>query len=182
MLKRIRDRWLISGSSQLMNPWRREHPLRPRWIRTLLSPVVFLGVRAGFRHVDHSYIHGDSRRLHCGQRVSLMDTTFNLVSGHVHIGDDTLFSHGCYVLTGMHRFVNGRRASLQPDLGVAEVPADGRDIRIGKGCFIGAGAIILGGVSIGDNVIVGAGAVVASDVVAGQFIAGIPAEPLRRLV
>lgn len=181
MLKKIRDRWFTFGSSQLINPWRREHPLRPSWVRALLSPVVFLGVRAGFRHVGYSYIHGDPRRLQCGQRVSLMDTTFNLVSGHVQIGDDTLFSHGCYVLTGMHRFVNGQRASLQPGLGVAEVPADGRDIRIGTGCFIGAGSIILGGVSIGDNVIVGAGAVVTSDVATGQFVAGIPAGPLRRL-
>ncbi|MBM3844858.1 MAG: acyltransferase [Verrucomicrobia bacterium] len=50
-----------------------------------------------------------------------------------------------------------------------------KPIRIGRGCFIGARAIILKGVTIGDRAIVGAGAVVAKDVPPGHRAVGNPA-------
>jgi acetyltransferase-like isoleucine patch superfamily enzyme len=50
-----------------------------------------------------------------------------------------------------------------------------RPIKIGRGCFIGARAIILKGVTIGDGAVVGAGAVVSRDVPAGHLAAGNPA-------
>jgi maltose O-acetyltransferase len=46
---------------------------------------------------------------------------------------------------------------------------------IGRECFIGAGAIILPGVTIGDGAIVGAGSVVTKDVPAGMLVVGNPA-------
>jgi len=104
-----------------------------------------------------------------------MNTIFNVISGDIYIGDDTIFSHNCLVLTGQHRFYNRRRASLQQDAPYREVPRDGRDIRIGRGCFIGSNVVIIGGVTIGDHVIIGAGAVVTQDVPSESFAAGIPA-------
>lgn len=53
------------------------------------------------------------------------------------------------------------------------------DTRIGSCCFIGAGAIILPGVSIGDHCIVGAGAVVTQDVPTRSLVAGNPARIVR---
>ncbi|MGI9395097.1 MAG: acyltransferase, partial [Boseongicola sp.] len=47
--------------------------------------------------------------------------------------------------------------------------------RVGDGCRIGAGAIVLPNVEVGDGAIVGAGAVVHRDVAAGRTVAGIPA-------
>jgi len=47
---------------------------------------------------------------------------------------------------------------------------------IGKEVWIGAGAIILPGVSIGDNSIVAAGAVVTHDVEPYQVVGGVPAK------
>jgi galactoside O-acetyltransferase len=108
-----------------------------------------------------------------------MNTLFNVVSGHVYVGDDTLFSHNCQVLTGVHRFHQGKRASLHESVPFPETPTEGNDIVIGRGCFIGAGAIVLCGVSVGDNVIVGAGSVVSSDLPAGVFAAGVPARVVR---
>jgi acetyltransferase-like isoleucine patch superfamily enzyme len=48
-------------------------------------------------------------------------------------------------------------------------------VRIGTGCFIGARAIILKGVTIGDGAVVGAGAVVSRDVPAHHLAIGNPA-------
>jgi acetyltransferase-like isoleucine patch superfamily enzyme len=48
-------------------------------------------------------------------------------------------------------------------------------VRIGRGCFIGARAIILKGVTIGDGAVVAAGAVVVRDVPAGHVATGNPA-------
>jgi acetyltransferase-like isoleucine patch superfamily enzyme len=47
---------------------------------------------------------------------------------------------------------------------------------IGKNCYIGAGVIILPGVTIGDDSIVGAGAVVTKSIPPGSVAMGVPAK------
>jgi len=140
-------------------------------------PLTSLGLWLGFANIEYSYIKGDAKRLILGQNCSTMNTLFNTVSGDIRIGDETIFGHHCMVLTGVHRFYQGKRAKLIPDSEhFRETPESGYDIEIGKGCFIGSGAIILSPVKIGDNVIVGAGAVVTKDVPNGCFVAGVPAK------
>ena len=130
---------------------------------------------------DTPYFYGDRNRLHIGDRVCLANTVFNMSSGDIHIGDATIFSHNVMVLTGRHQFVNGRRASLEKGSkfwggGEEEVPPTGYDIHIGSGCWIAAGAMILGRVRIGDNCIIMAGAVVTKDVPDGSIVGGVPAQ------
>jgi acetyltransferase-like isoleucine patch superfamily enzyme len=52
---------------------------------------------------------------------------------------------------------------------------DARPIKIGRGVFIGARAIILKGVTIGDRAVIGAGAVVAKDIPEQHVAVGNPA-------
>jgi maltose O-acetyltransferase len=54
-----------------------------------------------------------------------------------------------------------------------------RPVVVGDDTYVGAGAIILPGVTIGACSVVGAGAVVARDVPAGSVVAGVPARPVR---
>ena len=54
-------------------------------------------------------------------------------------------------------------------------------VHIGKNCWIGAGAIIVPGVTIGDNVVVGAGSVVTKDLPAGVVAVGNPCRVLREV-
>jgi acetyltransferase-like isoleucine patch superfamily enzyme len=54
-----------------------------------------------------------------------------------------------------------------------------KSVVIGKDVWIGAGAILLPGVSIGDNSIIAAGAVVTHDVTPYQVVGGVPARVLR---
>ena len=56
-------------------------------------------------------------------------------------------------------------------------PAFGaKPVRIGRGVFIGARAIILKGVTIGDRAVIGAGAVVTKDVPDGHLAFGNPVQ------
>lgn len=54
-------------------------------------------------------------------------------------------------------------------------------VNIRKGVWIGAGAIILPGVTIGEYSIVAAGAVVVKDVLPYSVVAGVPARTVKKL-
>ena len=51
----------------------------------------------------------------------------------------------------------------------------------GHGAWIGAGAVVLPGVTIGEHAVVGAGAIVTKDVPAGVIVAGNPARIVRSI-
>ncbi|MGH1427752.1 MAG: acyltransferase [Arenicella sp.] len=149
-----------------------------RFLRTPLRPVVrFL---AYFFYNTH-YIDGDKNRVSIGFRCGLANTLFSVASGHIYVGDHTIFGYNVMLLTGRHRFVGGKRASLSVGTSQGwggsgdEVPLSGSDINIGAGCWIASGAIVQGGVTIGDNAIVMASAVVTKDVPDYAIVGGIPA-------
>ena len=54
-------------------------------------------------------------------------------------------------------------------------------MHIGKNCWIGAGAILLPGVTVGDNTVIGAGSVVTKDLPAGVVAVGNPCRVLREI-
>ena len=54
-------------------------------------------------------------------------------------------------------------------------------VNIGNNVWIGAGAIILPGVSIGDNSVIGAGSVVTKDIPANVVAVGNPCKVLREI-
>ena len=54
-------------------------------------------------------------------------------------------------------------------------------VRIGRNCWLGAGVIVLPGVTIGDNTVVGAGSVVTKDLPSNVLAVGTPARVLREI-
>jgi galactoside O-acetyltransferase len=52
-------------------------------------------------------------------------------------------------------------------------------IKIGNNCWLGAGVIVLGGVTIGDNSVIGAGSVVTKDIPSNVIAVGNPCRVLR---
>lgn len=56
-----------------------------------------------------------------------------------------------------------------------------KPIVVGHGVWIGAGAVILPGVTIGEHAVVGAGAIVTKDLPAGVIVAGNPARIVRSI-
>lgn len=124
------------------------------------------------------YCKGDQKKLHIGKNVSTVNTLFNTSSGHIYIGDNTIFGHNVMILAGVHEFLDGKRKSLVT--GGLETPLEGYDIKIGTGCWIASGVIITGNVNIGNNVIIGAGSVVSKDIPSDVFAAGVPAKVLKK--
>jgi acetyltransferase-like isoleucine patch superfamily enzyme len=60
-------------------------------------------------------------------------------------------------------------------------PVHSSPITVEDGCWIGAGSILLPGVTIGRGSIVAAGSVVTKDVAPDTLVGGIPARPIREL-
>ena len=54
-------------------------------------------------------------------------------------------------------------------------------INVGNNVWIGAGVIVLGGVTIGDNTVIGAGSVVTHDIPSNVIAVGVPCKVLREI-
>ncbi len=83
-------------------------------------------------------------------------------------------------LTATHETIFEKRVWRNPETGQ---PQGGyginRPISIGSRVWIGAGAIILPGVTIGDDTVIGAGSVVNKSIPAGVVAAGNPCRIIR---
>lgn len=150
-------------------------------MKNIIKKILYKGIQK-IKSIEMNihYCHGNRKRLHLGKNVSTVNTVFNVSSGHIYIGDNTIFGHNCMVLTGIHEFEGGMRKKLYS--GAKDTPQNGLDISIGNGCWIASGAIISGGVTIGDNAIIGAGSVVVRNIPSGVFAAGTPAKPIKFIV
>lgn len=112
------------------------------------------------------------RHVHFGKQVY---ANFNLTlvdDTHIYVGDYTMFGPNVTVATAGHPILpEFREKGLQYNM----------PVRIGKNCWIGAGAIILPGVTIGENVVVGAGSVVTKDLPSNVVAVGNPCRILREI-
>lgn len=112
------------------------------------------------------------RHVHFGNNVY---ANFNLTlvdDTHIYVGDYTLFGPNVIVATAAH--------PITPELRMP-VTQYNLPVHIGKNCWIGAGAIIVPGVTIGDNTVIGAGSVVTKDIPANVVAVGNPCKVLREI-
>ncbi|MDO8541027.1 MAG: acyltransferase [Opitutaceae bacterium] len=108
---------------------------------------------------------GDIR---CGRNVFIGPHAVIYGHGGVEIGDDVLISMHVCVLSSNHGIPrHGRTIRSEPDVL--------RRTQIGRDVWIGAGAVILGGVTIGDGCVIGAGAVVTKPLPSHAIAYGVPA-------
>jgi maltose O-acetyltransferase len=108
-------------------------------------------------------------------------------SCRVSIGDHTFVGYQVLIAGGEGRISIGRMVDLAPRVclisGTHEIDMDGdrsagrgysKDIVIEDGVWVGAGAIILGGVTLGHKCVVAAGSLVNRDVPPFSVVAGVP--------
>ena len=113
------------------------------------------------------------RAVEIGNNVSLTDALINVVGAQVMIEDEVFFGHGVMLITGSHDY---RVFGVQRQDAIT-----GRSIRIGRGCWIGSRAIVLGGVTLGQDAVVAAGAVVTQDMPPRVIVAGMPARIIKQI-
>ncbi len=108
-------------------------------------------------------------------------TFFMSRSAHRHggyVGPDTVFQdipslpHGLHGIFISRYAVIGKDCWIYQNVTIGEV--NGKAPVIGDGCFIGAGAIIVGDIRIGNHVKIGAGAVVSTDIAEGCTVVSQP--------
>ncbi len=106
------------------------------------------------------------KNVYANFNLTLVDDT------HIYVGDYTMFGPNVTVATAGHPILSElREKGYQYNASV----------RIGKNCWLGAGAIILPGITIGDNVVIGAGSVVTKDLPSNVVAVGNPCKVLREV-
>ena len=110
--------------------------------------------------------------VHLGKNVY---ANFNLTcvdDTHIYVGDCTMFGPNVTVATAGH--------PILPELREQGYQYNA-PVHIGKNCWIGAGVIILPGVTIGDNVVVGAGSIVTRDLPSNVVAVGNPCKVMHEV-
>jgi galactoside O-acetyltransferase len=110
------------------------------------------------------------RNVHLGSNIyanaglKLVDDT------HIYIGDCTMLGPNVVIATAGHPIEPSLRSKgMQYNL----------PVRIGRNCWLGAGVIVMPGITIGDNSVIGAGSVVTRDIPSGVIAVGNPCRVLR---
>lgn len=106
------------------------------------------------------------KNIYANFNLTLVDDT------HIYVGDYTMFGPGVIIATAGH--------PILPELREKAYQYNA-PVHIGKNCWIGAGVIIVPGITIGDNVVVGAGSIVTKDLPSGVVAVGNPCKVLREI-
>lgn len=112
-------------------------------------------------------------KLRIGNNVGISQGAFISVRGSLEIGDETIIGPNVTIIAENHTSSN-----INVPIRLQGVSRKG--IRIGKNCWIGAGATILDGVSIGDGAIIAAGAVVTKNIGSNEIVGGVPAKLIKK--
>lgn len=122
----------------------------------------------------NSFFSADGGAISIGTMTSLNSNVHinASVGGTIQIGELCLIGPNVIMRTAGHRFDD-------PRVPIRQQGHIHRDIQIEDNVWIGAGAVVLGGVRIGTGAVIGAGAVVTRDVAAMSIAVGVPARVIK---
>lgn len=106
------------------------------------------------------------KNVYANFNLTLVDDT------HIYVGDCTMIAPNVVIATAGH--------PILPELREKGYQYNA-PVHIGRNCWIGAGALIMPGVTIGDNTVVGAGSVVTRDLPANVVAVGNPCRVMREI-
>ena len=112
------------------------------------------------------------KNVHLGKNVYFNFNATLVDDTHIYIGDYTMLGPNVVIATAGHPILPElREKALQYNL----------PVHIGRNCWLGAGVIVLPGVTIGDNTVIGAGSVVTKDIPSNVVAVGNPCKVLREI-
>ena len=153
--------------------------------------------RTGLKAIGKNVRFEDDVRLLSPERVSIGDDVLLMYGvyvspcgAHITIGSNTHFAPygvlygpltiGSNVAVAAHVvFASVGHGYDRVDVPMVDQPTTSRQIVIEDDVWIGANAVIIGGVTVGTGAIVGAGAVVTKDVPPFSVVGGTPARVIR---
>lgn len=139
-------------------------------LRAALLQEMFAEVGEGCYIEPPLHANFGGHHVHFGKNVY---ANFNLTlvdDTHIFVGDYTMFGPNVTVATAGHPILPElRQRGLQYNM----------PVHIGKNCWIGAGAVLVSGVTVGNNVVIGAGSVVTKDLPDNVVAVGNPCRVLR---
>lgn len=110
--------------------------------------------------------------MHLGDSVYANFNFTAVDDSHIYIGSYTMIGPNVTVATAGHPILPELREKAYQ----FNMP-----VHIGRNCWIGAGAVIMPGVTIGDNSVIGAGSVVTKDIPANVMAYGNPCRVAREI-
>lgn len=140
--------------------------------RTAMLREMFAEIGEGCYIEPPFHANWGGRHVHFGKSVY---ANFNLTlvdDTHIYVGDYTMFGPNVTVATAGHPIL----PSLREKAFQYNMP-----VRIGRNCWIGAGVVIVPGVTVGDNTVIGAGSVVTRDIPANSVAIGVPCRVVREI-
>ena len=155
----------------LMDEYNRT-PRRLMKERAAMLPRLFAEVGENCFIESPYFGNWGGHHVHLGSNVyanaglTLVDDT------HIYIGDYTMIGPNVVLATAGHPIdPELRKQGLQYNM----------PVRIGKNCWLGAGVVVMPGVTIGDNTVIGAGSIVTKDIPSGVVAVGNPCRVLREV-
>ena len=106
------------------------------------------------------------KNIYANFNLTLVDDT------HIYVGDATMFGPNVTIATAGHPIL----PELREQAYQFNMP-----VHIGRNCWLGAGVIVMPGVTIGDNTVIGAGSVVTKDIPANVVAVGNPCRVMREI-
>ena len=147
-------------------------PRREMAKRAAMLPELFAEVGENCFIESPYFANWGGHHVHLGSNVyanaglKLVDDT------HIYIGDCTMLGPNVVLAAAGH--------PIDPELR-AQAYQYNLPVRIGRNCWLGAGVIVMPGVTIGDNTVIGAGSVVTKDIPSGVVAVGNPCRVLREV-
>jgi acetyltransferase-like isoleucine patch superfamily enzyme len=116
-------------------------------------------------------------KISLGRRVVVRPGSQLMADSHqgITIEDDVMLGAGIHIYVNNHRFDNVSIPIIDQDYYPSE------PVVLKKGCWVGANAIILPGVTVGENAVIGAGSVVTNSIPDRVIAAGCPARVIRAI-
>lgn len=118
------------------------------------------------------YANFGGKHVHLGKQVYANSHLTLVDDTHIYIGDYTMIGPNVTLATAGH--------PILPELRVKGLQFN-MPVHIGKNCWLGAGVVVMPGVTIGDNSVIGAGSIVTKDIPANVVAVGNPCRVLRKI-
>ena len=138
--------------------------------RAALLKEMFAEIGEGCYIEPPLHSNWGGHNVHFGKHVY---ANFNLTlvdDTHIYVGDYTMLGPNVTLATAGHPIYPPlREKGYQYNI----------PVHIGRNCWLGAGVIVMPGVTIGDNTVIGAGSIVTKDIPANVVAVGNPCRVLR---